>query len=59
VLYRLGKLIDFGARLFHAAAAFKIGLPLRCLGKGPLRIFVDRLGHQGNQIADHTRMIKQ
>lgn len=39
------------ARGFHTPAAFEIGLPLRSLRQGFLRIFVERLGHDCDQVA--------
>jgi hypothetical protein len=43
----------------HAAAALEIGLPLRGLGQRFLRIFIESLGHNCDQITHDSRMVEQ
>lgn len=53
------KLFDIRARRLHPPPAFEVRPPLRRLREGFLRVFIQRLGHQRNQIADHARVIEQ
>jgi len=58
-LHQLDKCFDLRPRLLQAAPALEISLPLRRLRERFGRLLIQRLGHQGNQITYHARMVEQ
>jgi hypothetical protein len=54
-----GETFHLSARAFHGAAAIKVCGPDWCLRKRFRRVFIERLGHERDQIADDARVIEQ
>ena len=53
------ELLDVSSRAFKGAPAVEIGSPNWCLREGFGGVLIERLRHQGYQIADDSRVLQQ